>query len=176
MKALLLATAMGVLVATWGTAIADEAHTTPYMAMEVQITGQDFIGLVPEGIRFDGHTKGVVTDGLLVGASLTAVDYLPYRHDGVGVVDVRGFGVHPDGTTAAMTMKGFLGEPMPGMIEAMLDPAFEPPDVDFQIHGAAWFQTMATQYAFLNHTVFGCAGTINSAEGGVRITCRSLAP
>ena len=28
-----------------------------------------------------------------------------------------------------MRMKGSLGEPMPGMIEAMLDPEFEPPDV-----------------------------------------------
>ena len=58
----------------------------------------------------------------------------------------------------------------------MLDPEFEPQDADVPMHGAAWFQTMAPQYAFLNHTVFGCTGTANFATGFVRITCRSLAP
>ena len=67
------------------TAIADEASETPYVVMEVQLGDQDFIGLVPEGLRIDSHSTGVITDGLLAGATTTGVDYLLYRHDGVGV-------------------------------------------------------------------------------------------
>ena len=176
MKKLLLAALMASVLAVSGMAIADDADARPYAVMEIQMVGQDFIGLVPEGIRFDGHSSGVITEGLLAGATTTGIDYLLYRHDGVGVLDIRGFAVHPDGVTSSMTMKGFLGEPMPGMLEAMLDPDFEPPDVDIPLHGAAWFQTMASQYAFLNHTVFGCTGIANFVEGVARITCRSLAP
>ena len=35
---------------------------------------------------------------------------------------------------------------------------------------------MASAYAFLNHTVFGCAGTLNPAKGVGVFTWRSLAP
>jgi len=176
MNKLLFATIMAVLIVISGTAIADDAGEAPYLVMEVQIVGQDFIGLVPEGLRLDGHTSGEITEGLLVGSTTTATDYLLYRHDGVGVVDVRCVAVHPEGATVAMTLKGYLGEPMPGMLEMMLDPEFEMPEIDIPMHGAAWMQTMAPQYAFLNHTVFGFTGAMNMAEGVVRVTLRSLAP
>ena len=175
MKRPLLTAVMAALVALAGTAVADET-AAPYFVFEAASVGQDLIGLVPEGLRFDGHSRGVISDGLLVGAWTTATDYLLYRHDGVGVLDIRGFAAHPDGVTLAMTLKGFLGAPMPGMLEAMLAPAFFPPDVDIPLHGAAWFQTMAPEYAFLNHTVFGCTGTYNPGKGVGRTTCRSLAP
>lgn len=176
MKRLVLAAVLAAALGVLGAAIADDAAETPYIVMEMQIVGQDFVGLVPEGIRIDSYSSGVITEGLLAGATAQGVDYILYRHDGVGVLDIRGFAVHPDGVTSSVTMKGFLGEPMPGMIEAMLDIDFEPPDVDIPLHGAAWFQTMAPQYAFLNHTVFGCTGTVNLVQGVARITCRSLAP
>lgn len=176
MKRLVLAAVLAAALGVLGAAIADDAAETPYTVMEMQIVGQDFVGLVPEGIRMDSRSSGVVIEGLLAGATTQGVDYMLYRHDGVGVLDTRGFAVHPDGVTSSVTMKGFLGEPMPGMIEAMLDIDFEPPDVDIPLHGAAWFQTMAPQYAFLNHTVFGCTGTVNLVQGVARITCRSLAP
>lgn len=176
MKRLVLAAVLAAALGVLGAAIADDAAETPYTVMEMQIVGQDFVGLVPEGIRIDSYSSGVITEGLLAGATAQGVDYILYRHDGVGVLDIRGFAVHPDGVTSSVTMKGFLGEPMPGMIEAMLDIDFEPPDVDIPLHGAAWFQTMAPQYAFLNHTVFGCTGTVNLVQGVARITCRSLAP
>jgi hypothetical protein len=176
MKKLLLAALLATAVSIAITAMADETNERPYGILEGQIVGQDFIGLVPEGLRFDGHSSGVITEGLLAGATTSGVDYMLYRHDGVGVIDVRGFSVHPDGFSVSMTMKGFVGEPSPGSFEAMLDPAFEPPDVDIPLHGAAWFQTMAPEYAFLNHTVFGFSGTINMATGVLRVTYRSLAP
>jgi hypothetical protein len=44
-----------------------------------------------------------------------------------------------------------------------------------EVHGAAWLQTMASAYTFVNHTVFGLRGTYNPATGETRITFRSLA-
>ena len=176
MKKLLLATIMAALVVITGIAMADDAVATPYYVAELQVVEQNLVGLVPEGLRLDGHTRGVITEGLLAGATTTGIDYLLIRPDGVGVIYVRGFVEHPDGATVAYTMRGFLGEPVPGMIEAMLDPAYVPPDVDIPLHGASWMETMAPQYAFLNHTVFGFTGTINLAQGSLRITFRSLAP
>jgi len=132
--------------------------------------------LVPEGLRGDGHTLGVITEGMLAGATMTGTDYIVYRHDGVGVIDARYFVSGEDGSTAAITLKGFLGEPSPGLLEALLDPEFEFPDMDIPLHGAAWLQTMAPQYAFANHTVFGFTGTINLAAGLLRLSFRSLAP
>ena len=175
MKKLLLATLVAAIMGIAGTAIADDAAATPYIALEVQITGQDAIGLVPEGLRVDVYVSGVVADGLLVGAAAKGVDYLLLRHDGVSVIDARHFLADTDGVTVAMTIKGFGGEPSPGWLEAMLDPEFEPPDVGIPIHAAAWLHTMAPQYGFLNHTVFGCTGTVNMVEGVVRVTCRPLA-
>ena len=176
MKRLLLAAIMLALVAIGGTAIAEDAATTPSMVVEAQIVNMEVIGLVPEGLRIDSHTRGVVTEGFLAGATTTGVDYLLIRHDGVSVLDARWLVVHADGFSAAITIKGFSGEPTPGLLEAMLDPEFEFPDVDSPAHAAAWFQTMAPQYAFLNHTVFGCNATINMVQGVIRSTCRPLTP
>jgi hypothetical protein len=127
MKKLLLAALLATAVSIATTAMADEPNERPYFVLEGQSVGLDFIGLVPAGLRLDGHTTGVITEGILVGATTSGVDYMHYRHDGVGVIHVRGFSVHPDGFTVAVTMEGFLGEPSPGMLEAMLDPASEPP-------------------------------------------------
>ena len=175
MTKLLLTIILAVTSVMNGLAVADEATATAYLVLEGQMTGYDIIGLVPEGLRIDSYASYVVTEGIFVGATMSGTDFLLYRHDGVGVVDIRAFAVDPEGVAAAVTMKGFLGEPSPGMIEALLDPEFEMPNVDIPLHGAAWFQTMAPQYAFVNHTVFGCAGAINMLEGVLRITCRSLA-
>ena len=176
MHTLTLAALMIALVAVPGTTIAQDAPDTPYFVVEVQLVEQNLVGLVPEGLRLDGHTRGAITEGLLAGATTTGIDYLLIRQDGVGVIDVRGFAQHPDGATAAFAMRGYLGEPAPGVVEAMLDPEYVPPDADIPLHGASWWETMAPQYAFLNHTVFGFTGTINLATGMLRMTFRSLAP
>lgn len=176
MKKLLIAAIVAVLGVIAGTAIADDAIETPYFVIEAQLAGQDSVGLVPEGLRMDGHIRGSVPEGIRAGATTTGIDYLVMRHDGVGVIDARYIVAGADGVTAAMTIRGFLGEPSPGLLEAMLDPEFEMPDADIPLHGAAWFQTMAPQYAFVNHTVFDFTGTINMVTGLLRLTGRSLAP
>ena len=176
MKKLLLTVVMVALVAIAGSANADDASVAPFFVLEGEAVSQDFVGLVPEGLRVNGHIRAVVTDGLFAGATASGIDYLLFRHDGVGVIDARWLLVDADGATVAITVKGFMGEPFPGFLEAFLDPTFEPGDVDIPSHGAAWFQTMAPQYAFLNHTVFGFTGSLNMAQGVIRMIGRSLAP
>jgi hypothetical protein len=174
MKKLLLTAMLASMVAISGTVIADDAPTMATMVLEGQMTGTKPVGMVPDGIRIDGFTSGVFTEGILAGATADWVDYLLVRHDGVGVIDVRGYIVDPDGVPVSFTVRGFLGEPS-GLHEAMLDPDFELPDVDVPTHGAAWFESMAPQYAFLNYTVFGVTGFVNAFQGMMRLTFRPIA-
>ena len=176
MKKLLLAAILTAIMAMAGTAIAEDAAEAPYFVIEAQTIGMDIVGLVPDGLRVVTHARGAVTDGLFVGSTVTGTDYLVFRHDGVGVIDARWLVEDPSGVAVAIAFQGFIGEPMPGLLEAMLDPEAEPLDVDIPVHGAAWFQTMAPQYASLNYTVFAFTGAVNIAEGGLQVTFRSLAP
>jgi hypothetical protein len=175
MKKLLLAAIMAALVAITSSVFSSEPLGTRHVTTEVQVTGQKLVGVVAEGLRLDLVSSGVVTDGFLTGATFEGVDYALIRHDGVMVIYAHYFCVTVDGATIAMVLRGYLGEPTPGLFEAMLDPEFEPPDVDIPVHGAAWFETMAPQYAFLNHAVFAMSGTVNRATGAIRSTFRPIA-
>ena len=175
MNRLLLSTSISALVAIAGSAIAEDAGSVHTMVLEAQTHATNVIGLVPEGLRLDAHVTAGFTDGPLAGATGESIDYLLLRHDGVGVVYVRGYLVDPDGVSVAMTIRGFVGAPQPGLVEAMLDPEYEMPDEEWPVHGAVWFESMAPQYAFLNHTVFAATGTVNPGTGVVRYVFRSLA-
>lgn len=163
------------LILTLGLAASALAETPPLLAIEYQITRQQVVGLVPEGLRIDFHIAGEITDGLFAGATAEGIDYLLIRHDGVGILDVRVFGSMPDGTTLAWTIKGFVGDPatMPPL-EAWFDPDFVL-DMDVPFHGAGWFQTMDPSHAFLNHTVLAIRGSVNLVTGTVRGMGWSLA-
>ncbi|MFU8889371.1 MAG: DUF3237 family protein [Trueperaceae bacterium] len=174
MKTLLIS-ALAAMIVVVGTVFSSEPLGPTHMTVELQITEQRLVGLVPEGLRFDDISSGVFTDGLLAGTTFDGIDYLLVRRDGVAVIDARYFAVAPDGATIVMTLKGYAGVPTPGLFEAMLDPEFEPPDVAVPVHGAAWYQTMAPQYAFLNHTVYAVVGTVNMATGTVRAVKRPIA-
>jgi len=179
MRKSLLTVTLVVLVAVAGCATAQDEVGEASMVLEGRMNAHHLVGLVPEGIRLDSYSSGRFTGGVLTGATGDWIDYLLIRPDGVRVIDVRGYAEGPDGTRVAWTMKGFFAEPGPPplevRLEAMLDPEFEFPDVDFPIHGAAWFQTMESEYDFLNYTVFGFTGTMNPFLGEMRITFRSLA-
>jgi len=175
MKKLLLNAALAAMVAIAGAVFSSEPIGPMHMTSEAQLTGQNRVGLVPEGLRIDSYSTGVFTDGLLAGATYDGIDYVLIRHDGVAVLYGRYYAVVPDGATVAFTLRGFMGEPTPGLLEAMLDPAYEPPDVDIPWHGAFWFETMAPQYAFLNHTIFAGTATLNLATGVLLGTLRPIA-
>ncbi len=170
---------LAALVAIAGTALAQDERAEAYMILDGRIDSSVIVGLVPEGIRLDIELSGEFEEGVFAGATGTWTNYLLIRRDGVRVMDVRGYAEAPDGTRVVWTMKGFFGEPSPppleARIEAMLDPEFEYPDVDLRLHGAAWFQTMAPEYAFVNHTVFSFDGIVNPFQGTTRVTFRSLA-
>ncbi len=77
----------------------------------------------------------------------------------------------PSGLSVGVTLLGSMHDPtLTPPLEAMLDPEFEFADVDMSLHGAAWCQTMAPQYAFVNHTVYSSTGTRNVARGEVRVS------
>ena len=159
-----------------GTALAEDPPATTFYTVEATVVGYDFIGLVPGGLRLNSKFAGTVTDGLFAGSAAEGVDYVLIRPDFVMEINIREIITIPDGPPVAVTIKGYWvpTTEMPPL-EAMLDPDFAMPDVEIPGHGAAWFETMAPQYAFLNHTVFSFTGTINIARGEVRVTYRSLA-
>lgn len=164
------------LLAIAGTAIAEDTPATTFYTGEGTVVGYDFVGLVPGGLRLNSKFAGTVTDGLFAGSTSEGIDYVLIRPDFVMEMNAREIITIPDGPPVAVTIKGFW---VPTMemppLEAMLDPDFEFADVEIPGHGAAWFETMAPQYAFLNHTVFSFTGTINIARGEIRLTYRSLA-
>ncbi len=176
MTKLMFTTILAAVLAITGTASGDEAPAHTHMTMEASMTGVHVIGLVPEGLRLDSKTAGVVTDGLFAGSAVEGIDHVLFRHDGVMVMDYRGAILLPNGLAVALTLRGFMHDAtLTPAFEAMLDPEFEFADIDMPVHGAAWFQTMAPEYAFLNHTVFSFTGTLNIATGEVRATYISLA-
>lgn len=179
MRKSLLNVVLAALVAVAGAAMAQDAPAVADMVLEGQMNAHNLIGLVPEGIRLDSYASGEFTEGPLAGAIGEWTDYLLIRHDGVRVIDVRGYAEDAEGRSVVWTMKGYFAEPGPPplevRIEAMQAPDFEFPDVEFMIHGAAWFQTMAPEFAQLNYTVYAFTGALNPFQGRMRITFSSIA-
>ena len=178
MRKSLLNVVLAALIVVAGSAVAQDEPAMADMVLEGRMNAHNLIGLVPEGIRLDSYASGEFTEGPLAGGTGEWTDYLLIRHDGVRVIDVRGYAEDPEGRPVVWTMKGYFAEPGPPplemRIEAMQDPDFEFPDVEFMVHGAAWFQTMAPEFAPLNYTVYAFTGTLNPFQGRMRITFRPI--
>jgi hypothetical protein len=176
MKKLLLSIGLAAVLAAGGTALADDAPPITHFTMEAQNTNVKLVGLMPEGLRFVSMWDFEFVDGWFAGTTGALVDHYYVRHDGVMVLDMRGYAMDPTGTPIIFTAQGYLGDPtmMPGL-EAYFDPDFEPPDFPLPLHGVAWFQSMAPEYAFVNHTIFGFRGTLDPVTNRVRAAFRSLA-
>lgn len=144
---------------------------------EAQVTGVVPVGMVPEGLRMDVHFEGPVTAGPLSGGTISGIDYLLIRPDGVGVLDAREIITGADGTTVTLAVSGFAVTPfpMPPLVE-LLDPSFTWPDADTAMHGSARLQSGAPHLQAVNRTVFGWTGTVNMATGRLAVAARSLAP
>ncbi len=178
MRKSLFTVVLSLLIAVAGSALAQGAAAEAYMVLEGQIHTNNLVGLVPEGIRMEVQLSGEFTEGLFAGATADWTNHLLIRRDGVRVMDVRGYAETPDGTRLVWTMKGYFGEPSPPplevRIEAMLDPEFQFPDVELMLHGAAWFETMAPEFGFVNHTVFSFTGAVNPRHGDTSVTFRPI--
>lgn len=141
-----------------------------------QVTAIVPIGIVPEGLRLDGHVDGRVTAGPLSGARITGVDYLLLRTDGVGVVNAREVITTGDGRAVAVHATGYVVPPFPlPPFSEILDPAFTWPDADLPMHGSTVMQSGDLDLAPVNRTVYGWTGTANMGLGEVRVAARSLA-
>lgn len=151
-----------------------QAHGGPLLyRFEAQLTVTP-IGLVPEGLRMANSFEGRITQGILRGARVWGIDHLLLRTDGVAVIDapktlsnggthvfehVRGYGLPPDGLS------------MPPL-EALLDPAFEWPDMLFPIVGSSTFRTAIPDLLHLNRAVSRIDGWFSFKTGGLAVETR----
>lgn len=179
MTKLLLASILAAMLAIAGIASADELPDPRCFRVEGSIIGQDEIGMTNGGLRVDLHMEGVTVDGLLTGLTGTASSRNLIRHDGVAEFDMRMFATLPTGGAIAFTVFGYgppAGPTLAEMLEAMADPDFVQPDVYEPWHGAARFETMIPEYAFLNHSVYWVVGEANLATGHMRFSYCPIAP
>ncbi|MGB9278588.1 MAG: DUF3237 family protein [Pseudonocardiaceae bacterium] len=133
------------------------------------------IGLVAEGLRLDVAFKGTVVEGGLSGASITGIDYLLIRHDGVSVIDAQERITTPAGNIIAAHALGYITAPfeMPAL-HTLTAPDFQWPDVELTLHGVLTMQAAVPELTELDHTMFGFTGTVNVATGVLRLHARSL--
>ena len=145
-------------------------------AFETEVTEVVPIGLVPEGLRIDAHYQGSVTEGPLAGDTVTGIDHLLLRRDGIAVIDVRQVARSAAGRTVSWYAGGYItpeGEMPP--LEVIGDPGFVWPDLEMPLHGWATMRTAAPDLQALNSTVYGFTGTVNVARGQLRVRGQSLA-
>ena len=180
MKKLLFATILATVLAITGAASADELPDPRCFKVEGVIVGQDEIGMTNGGLRIDIHMEGEVVEGLLAGSTGTGSARNLIRHNGVTEFDIRLFMTDPAGGTIAVSVMGYQPPVVPmsltEMLEAMADPDYAPPDVYSPLHGAAWFETMAPEYAVLNDHVYAVVGEANMATGHMSVTYCPIAP
>ncbi|MGH2476905.1 MAG: hypothetical protein ACRDIL_16720, partial [Candidatus Limnocylindrales bacterium] len=106
------------------------------------------IGVFPEGIRFHNTFQGDVVAGPFTGGRIFGPDLFVLRRDGVG--EIHAPEVIDDGQhRVALDVRGYVvpppGAPVPPL-EALLEPGFEFPDVDFRVTGSALATTAAPEY------------------------------
>jgi hypothetical protein len=136
------------------------------------------IGLVPEGLRLDAHFAGSVVDGDFAGAGVRGIDYLLFRSDGVGVLDVYEVLATERGSVSVRA-GGYLVPPPEFELpptEVLLSPEFQWPDVSLPFHGFALFRTGAVGLEWLNRTVAAFEGEANPGLETLVVSARALVP
>jgi hypothetical protein len=150
----------------------------PLYRFEAQFTALVPIGLVADGLRLDANFEGQVLDGQLAGATVRGVDYLRFRRDGVGVLDVRELLLR--GADCVEVQAGGYLIPPAGFTlpspEVMLAPQFTWPQVELPVHGFATFGTATPEWQELNRIVGMFNGTANPGAGTLAIEAAALAP
>lgn len=130
------------------------------------------IGLFPDGIRFHNEFEGRVVDGPFAGGRIFGLDQFVQRPDGIGVIvapEVIDDGVH----RVSLDLRGYVvppaGLPVPPL-EAMLEPDFSFPDIDFRVTGAATAATAGPEHAHLNGAIVVVEGTVNLSTGALDVS------
>jgi hypothetical protein len=145
---------------------------------EARFTALVPIGPVPDGIRLDAHFEGRVREGALAGATVRGTDYLRFRSDGVGVLDVREV-LARDGQSVEVRAGGYLFPPAGFALppaDVLVAPDFTWPEVELPFHGFATFSTAAPAWQQLNHTVATFNGVANPGAGTLVVEAEALTP
>lgn len=133
------------------------------------------IGLFAEGIRFHNDFEGTVVEGPFAGARIFGLDPFLLRPDGVGVIDAPEV-IEAGQTRVSLQVRGYVVPPK-GMqmppLEALLEPGFAFPDVDFRVTASGLIRTAAPEWAALNATVAVIEGTVNLATGRLVVEARA---
>jgi SAM-dependent methyltransferase len=155
-----------------------EGDMAPLYRFEARFTALVPIGPVPDGIRLDAHFEGRVVQGELAGATVRGIDYLRFRSDGVGVLDVREVLTH-DGQGVAVRAGGYLIPPAGFALppaDALFAPDFVWPELELPFHGFATFSTAAREWQQLNRTVATFNGVANPGAGTLVVEAQALTP
>jgi hypothetical protein len=152
-------------------------NDTVLYRMRARLTESVPIGVVPEGLRVDNSFEGVITGGSLDGARVQGVDYYLIRPDLTGVIDAREVIIPAGGLAVAARAQGLIHPPAGAEappLEALLDPAFDWPDVPFAIEVFQTFTAAAGEHAYLNDVVVSHLGWVNYATRELQIEARVL--
>lgn len=145
---------------------------------DARFTNLVAIGLVPDGLRLDASFEGEIIEGAFAGAKVVGIDYLRFRPDGVGVLDVRE--TLTRGADRVEVQAGGYLIPPPGFglppPDVILAAEFSWPDVELPVHGFATFRTGAAEWSELNHTVATFNGTANPGTTTLAIEAEALVP
>jgi len=155
-----------------------EAPMDSFYRFEARFTALVPIGPVPDGLRLDAHFEGRVVEGELTGATVSGIDYVRFRSDGVGVLDVREVLVR-DGQCVEVQAGGYMIPPAAFALpspEVMLSPEFAWPDVELPVHGFVTFRTATQEWEQLNRTVGTFNGIANPGVGTLVIEAETLVP
>lgn len=133
------------------------------------------IGITPEGLRMANRYEGIVTDGDFEGARISGTDHLLLRRDGVCVIDAQAIVSEGSDKHVYEHVHGYCLPPE-GMqippLEALTEPGFEWPDIDFPVVGFSTFRAAAPEHASLNDATARIDGWANFATGGLAIDTR----
>lgn len=127
------------------------------------------IGLTPEGLRMANTYEGMATQGAFAGSRVRGTDQLLLRRDGVCVIDAQTLLTRPGGEQLYEHVNGYCLPPegleLPPL-DALLDPGFVWPDIDFPILATSTFRAgMQSDAGYLNRVIARIDGWVNFSSG-----------
>lgn len=132
------------------------------------------VGLFPHGLEFHSDWEGTVVDGPFAGARIFGLDQFTVRPDGVGVIDSPEV-IELDDVRVAAQVRGYVVPPegleLPPL-EAMLEPGFTFPDLDFRVTATTTLRTTHPDHLWLNRVIAVNEGTVNLSTGALRVEAR----
>ena len=145
--------------------------------IDAKFTNLIMVGVTPVGVRLDAEFVGEVTSGPMVGAQFTGTDFLLLRQDGVGQVDVRARLTRGGSVIALEKYLGYVlpQGPLPDPA-AMQSPDFTWPNGRIPMHGAAFWEAAAPEFAEFTRTVYGIIGWVDLGARSLHVEGTSLAP